>query len=156
MRGLHGGGIAEHLEEHAEDEQEHAERLTKHFYSHGLPIDINIPEFNPGNDTIEMIQLDLEGEIEAIDRYTRIAEMCADVPELTDTKMLIEDILVDEVEHQDDNASFIKAKIDEKENNFSGPERVSIASTFIKAADVADALGLDEFADAYTKFASEI
>lgn len=156
MRGLHGGGIAEHLEEHAEDERAHAERLTKHFYSHDLPIEINIPQFNPGNDTIEMIQLDLEGEIEAIDRYTKIAELCEDIPELTDTRILIEDILIDEVEHQDENASFIKAKIEEKTDNFSGTERVSLASSLIKAADVVDVLGLEEFADRYTKIAAEI
>jgi bacterioferritin len=97
MRGLAKDSIAEHLDEHADDEKNHAERLTKHFYSHGLPIDINIENFNPGNDIIEMINMDLEDEVKAIDLYTQIVRLCEDIPELTDTRMLIEDILVDEL-----------------------------------------------------------
>jgi len=156
MRGLAKDPIAEHLDEHAEDEKGHAERLTRHFYSHGLPIDVNIEEFNPGNEIVEMINLDLEAEVQAIDLYTKIVSLCEDVPELTDTRTLIEDILVDEVDHQDDNASFIKAQIDEREDNFDSIERVAVASTLIKAADVVDVLGLDEFANKYTQMATEI
>lgn len=156
MRGIYGETISEHLQEHADDEKDHADRLTRHFYAHDIPIDINIPAFNPGNEPVEMIQLDLEGEIQAINRYTKIAELCEDIPELTDTRMLIEDLLVEEVDHQDDDASFIKAKINSRETPMSVESKISIASTFIKAADLSDDLGLEEFANRYTQFAKEI
>jgi len=156
MRGLYRDSIAEHLEEHANDEQSHADRLTIHFYSQGIPIDVNIPEFNPGNETIEMINMDLEDEIGAINLYTQIISLCEGVEELTDTRMLIEDILVDEVEHQDDNAAFIRAKVSEREAQLNINQRIVVASNLIKAADNADALGLEEIANKYTKFASEI
>jgi len=156
IRGLYKDPISEHLESHADDEKDHARRLTLHFYSHGLPVDLDIPGFKPGNEVVEMIQLDLEGEVAAIDRYTKIIELCENVTELKDTQMLIEDLIVSEIEHQDENASFIKAKISERENAMSGVERVSIASTLLRAADAADDIGLSEFANKYTKFASEI
>jgi len=156
LRGLFKDPISEHLESHADDEKDHASRLTLHFYSHGLPVDLDIPGFKPGNEVVEMINLDLEGEVAAIDRYTKIIELCEDIPELTDTRMLIEDVLVDEVSHQDENAAFIKAKIEERAQSMSGAERVAVASTLIKAADAVDALGLEEFADKYTKYASEV
>lgn len=149
MRGLYSGGIAEHLDEHANDEIEHAERLTKHFYARGIPIDINIPKFNPGNEPLEMIRLDLQGELDAIERYRKIVELCDGKPKYIDTQMLIEDILVDEVEHQDDDASFIKKTID-KSDPLSPKVKLAISSTLVKVANVADDLGLEELADRYT------
>ena len=156
LRGLSRDPIAEHLSEHGEDEVGHAEKLTLHFYSHGLPVDVSVPEIASGSDTVEMINQDLEDEVSAIALYTQIVELCENVPELKDTQMLIESILTDEVEHADDDASFIRSKISEKEGNFGGAERVAVASTLIKAADVVDVLGLEEFADRYTKYAAEI
>lgn len=155
MRGLYSEGIANHLDEHAEDEKVHAERLTKHFYARGFPIDVNIPQFNPGNEPLEMLHLDLQGELDAIERYRKISELCDGKPEFIDTQMLIEDILVDEVEHQDDDASFMKKKID-KTDELSPQAKVKIISTFIKMADVSDDLDLEELADRYTEMAKDI
>lgn len=155
MRGLYSGGIAEHLDEHAADEIEHAGRLTKHFYSHDFPIDIGIPKFNPGNEPLEMIHLDLQGELDAIERYRKIVELCDGKPEYIDTQMLIEDILVDEVEHQDDDASFIKKTID-KSDYLSPQAKVSITATLVKVANISDDLGLEDLADRYTDIAKMI
>lgn len=149
FRGLYN--VSEHMEEHAEDEREHADRLTMHFYSHGIPIDITIPEINPGKETIEMITKDLEEEVKTIDQYTKIAKLCEDRPELTDTRMLIEDILVDEVEHQDDNAAFIRAIVEKREEALKYTEKVALANAFVKTAEVMDDLGLDKYANKYTE-----
>jgi bacterioferritin len=155
MRGLFADPIAEHLDAHANDEQDHAERLTKHFYSHGLPIDVTV-EVHPGNEALEMIKLDMDDEVAAIDLYTKIIGLCEGIPELTDTRMLIEDILVDEVGHQDEDAAFIKAKIESREQGLIGAEKVAVASTFLMASEVVDNLGLGPLSEKYMKFASTL
>lgn len=155
MRGLAWEDISDHLSAHGDDEFEHAKRLTQHFYTHGIPVDVD-PEVHSGTETLEMIKLDLDDETAAIDLYTKIIQLCEDVPELTDTKMLIEDILVDEIGHEAENAAFLKAQIPEREQALLGAEKVAIASSFLMASEVVDNLGLEQLSEKYIKYAAEL
>ena len=134
IKGLHRDGKAEFLKEHADDERDHAERLTIHFFSRGIPVNLSIPPIEVAPDLIKMLQQDLDGEVEAIDRYARIVEMLGDDPALADTRTLIEDIMLDEVEHQDETAVLLKATISSRQ------EAIGMADSNLAIADQSDRL----------------
>ena len=132
LRGLHRDNISDFLKGHADDEYDHAERLTIHFYSRGIPVNISIPPIEVSSDTKEMLKQDLEGEIQAIDRYSMIVEMLGDDPSLADTRTLIEDIMLSEVEHQDETAALLRSRISSRE------QAIGTAGSDLAIADQSD------------------
>jgi len=115
LRGLWRDPIAEHLTEHAEEEEGHAEKITLHLAARGVDFEVQLPPLKIGKTIEEMLKIDIQLEIQAIDKYTRIIQLCEQSPELKDTQMMIETILADEVGHCDDHAAFLQTKIKSKE-----------------------------------------
>lgn len=165
LRGIFREGIGDHMKDHAEDEQRHAEELTAHLFGKGLDVNVTVPEVSTSMNHIEMIAQDLELEVQAIDLYSQILEMIGDNPELSDTRVLIESIMTDEVSHQDEFAAMLRAKVGpraEAIGGAGGPVTAAIAQTFLKIADQSDRLS-DKFgtggvamlkrADSYTQAA---
>lgn len=146
LRGLYRDPVAEHLDEHAEDERGHAQRLTLHLYARGVDIDVKLSELTIGVTIEDMLRIDLKLEIEAIDKYTKIIQLCEDNPELTDTKVLIEDILTDEIEHMDDYAALLRTKVKDKEAPIKSAETIGLMK---KVADRMDLFGRTDIADKY-------
>jgi bacterioferritin len=105
LRGIFREGVGEHMKEHADDEERHAEELTAHLFGKGLDVSVTVPEVSTSMNHLEMIAQDLQLEVEAIDLYSQILDLIGDDPELTDTRVLIESILTDEVNHQDEFAA---------------------------------------------------
>ncbi len=145
MRGLWKEPLSEHFTDHAEEEESHAERLTQHLFSRGIEPEIHLPDFSIGKTLEDMIRLDLQLEIEAIDKYIKIIQLCEQDPSLMDTKLLVEDILVDEIHHSDDLACMLKTKIKSKEEAIRS---ASLLSGLIKTATRLDQIGCSE-ADSY-------
>lgn len=113
------GPLFEHLVEHADDEREHAERLTRHLLSRGapfrMPVSVDMPPQQIDGGCLDMLLADLEDEIITIDRYVEIVNRCDEIDTSEDTsyqelKILIEDIILDEIEHQDELALTIMKK----------------------------------------------
>lgn len=162
LRGLYREGIADHMKEHADDEQDHADRLSIHLFGKGVAFEVVVPEIRSSLDVIEMITQDLEEEIIAIDKYAAILEVIGDDPELADTKVLIEDITTDEVGHQDENAAFIRAKISARTDSDGDMPKVNLEkvpddvmaralNAFVKLADQSDRLAVITGSRAFAK-----
>jgi bacterioferritin len=134
VRGLLRDPIADHLKEHGDDEVGHAEKLAIHLYSRGIPVNIEVPPVSVPEKIPEMIQQDLNDEVKAIDRYACIIEMVEGNPQLADTRILIEDLLLDEIGHQDEAAAYLRAKIASRE------EAVGAAGADLAIADQSDRL----------------
>lgn len=146
LRGLHRNGLGDVFEEHAEEEEEHAERLTQHLHARGVDVKVKIPQFEMGSTTEEMLKVDLTLEIAAIDKYNKIIQLCENNPELKDTQILIEDILNDEIHHADELAALLRTQIKEKEINVKS---ASMIITMKKIANQMDELGQIHIADKY-------
>lgn len=153
LRGLYRDPIADHLKEHADDEIGHAERLTIHLYSRGVDPIVQMPQVDLSTDVVEMLSADLQDEVDAIDLYTQIVAMCEGDEGLTDTRMLIEDILVDEVEHQDDAAALLRGKVGSREEAIGAGARMAAAEALIRTAEVYDDRDMVEEADDATRVA---
>jgi bacterioferritin len=147
IKGLLRDPIGEHFEEHAEEEERHAEKLTLHLFSRGVDVNVVIPEFNVGSTVEEMLRIDLQLEIDAIDKYSKILSQCENIPEIKDTKMLIEDILLDEVAHQDEFAAMLRTKIQSKEKAIKSASTMQLLS---KAAYQMDKINRPDIADKFT------
>ena len=154
LRGLYRDPIADHLKEHADDEIAHADRLTIHLYSHGVDVTVEMPQFSIPSDTVGMLSQDLQDEGEAIDIYSQIVALCEDNEALMDTKMLIEDILVDEVEHQDEVAALLRAKA--SGGGLTGGQRQAAASALLRTAEVLDDREMVDEADKAVRLAGEL
>ncbi|MDX1569589.1 MAG: ferritin-like domain-containing protein [Xanthomonadales bacterium] len=111
--GIHGEQAAEEFLEHANDEQEHADRVAERITQLG-----GRPNFNPeglhtrahaeyveGASLREMIEEDLVAERIAIETYSEIARWLKD--DDSTTRRMIEEILEQEEEHADDMASLL-------------------------------------------------
>jgi bacterioferritin len=120
-KGIHAEGVAAEFQEHAADEQEHADRLAERITQLG-----GAPDFSPeglatrshseyveGNSLESMIKEDLVAERIAIDSYREMIEYLG-TNDIT-SRRLMEDILAKEEEHADDLASLLE--------DFSGQER---------------------------------
>jgi bacterioferritin len=118
IKGLYQDPISEHLMDHGSDETNHAVRLTKHLLARGVDISVVLPQFTVSGDVTQMLKQSLKDEITTIDRYRKIVELCENNKELIDTKILVEDIIVDEIEHEDELATMLKAKIRSKGESF--------------------------------------
>lgn len=113
-KGIHAEGVAAEFLEHAQDEQQHADRIAERITQLG-----GAPDFSPDGlasrshaeyvegDTLEdMIKEDLVAERIAIDSYKEMVLYLGD-DDPTSRRML-EDILATEEEHADDMANLLE------------------------------------------------
>jgi bacterioferritin len=106
--GIHAKSVTDEFNEHAKDEQEHADRIAERITQLG-----GAPNFNPeglasrshseyveGKDLEDMIREDLVAERVAIDSYTEIVRFLGDRDIVS--RRMMEDILANEQDHADD------------------------------------------------------
>ena len=112
-KGIHAESVAAEFQEHAAEEQEHADRIAERITQLG-----GEPDFSPdglstrshaeyveGDSLEDMIKEDLVAERIAIDSYREIAEYLG-TKDIT-TRRLMEEILAKEEEHADDLANLL-------------------------------------------------
>ena len=113
-KGIHAEAVAAEFQEHAADEQGHAdliaERITQlggepDFSPEGLATRSHA-EYVEGGSLEEMIKEDLVAERIAIDSYREMAEYCG-AKDVT-TRRMLEEILAKEEEHADDLATLLE------------------------------------------------
>jgi len=113
-KGIHAESVAAEFQEHAAEEQQHADQLAERITQLG-----GAPDFSPeglstrshaeyieGNSLEEMIKEDLVAERIAIDSYREMAEYFG-TKDIT-TRRLMEEILAKEEEHADDLATLLE------------------------------------------------
>src|SRR5687768_18298812 len=113
-KGIHAEGVAAEFLEHAQDEQQHADRIAERITQLG-----GAPDFSPDGlatrshaeyvegDTLEdMIREDLVAERIAIDSYKEIIAYLGDNDPTS--RRLMEEILAKEEEHADDLANLLQ------------------------------------------------
>jgi bacterioferritin len=118
--GIHGESVAGEFLEHANQEQEHADRIARRITQLG-----GVPDFDPaglatrahaeyaeGDSLQEMIREDLVAERIAIESYSEIVRWLGEGDPTT--RRLMEDILEVEEEHADDMASLLASVDSEK------------------------------------------
>lgn len=106
--GIHAEGVAAEFLEHANDEQEHADRIAARIVQlNGSPdfdpqglLTRSHAEYIEGDSLVDMIREDLVAERIAIDSYREIVQYIADKDPTT--RRIMEDILAKEEEHADD------------------------------------------------------
>jgi bacterioferritin len=112
-KGIHAEAVAAEFQEHAAEEQEHADRIAERITQLG-----GAPDFSPqglatrshaeyveGDSLEDMIKEDLVAERIAIDSYREMAEYLG-TNDIT-SRRLMEDILAKEEEHADDLATLL-------------------------------------------------
>jgi bacterioferritin len=113
-KGIHAESVAAEFQEHAAEEQEHADRIAERITQLG-----GAPDFSPqglatrshaeyveGGSLEEMIREDLVAERIAIDSYREMAEYFGN-KDIT-SRRLMEEILAKEEEHADDLATLLE------------------------------------------------
>jgi bacterioferritin len=113
-KGIHAESVAAEFQEHAAEEQKHADQLAERITQLG-----GAPDFSPqglatrshaeyieGNSLEDMIKEDLVAERIAIDSYREMAEYFG-TKDIT-TRRLMEEILAKEEEHADDLATLLE------------------------------------------------
>ena len=113
-KGIHAESVAAEFQEHAADEQQHADQIAERITQLG-----GEPDFSPdglstrshaeyveGDSLTEMIKEDLVAERIAIDSYREMAEYLG-TKDIT-SRRLMEEILAKEEEHADDLASLLE------------------------------------------------
>lgn len=116
--GLAAKSVAEEFLEHAEEEQEHADRIAARIVQlQGEPnfdpatlAERSHSQFENGASLVDLLREDLVAERIAIEVYTEIARWLGDADPTTRT--LIEQILAVEEEHADDLLSLLGAHSD--------------------------------------------
>lgn len=112
--GIHGKGVAAEFLEHAQQEQEHADRIAERITQlDGKPnlspdglLSRSHSQYAEGDGLIAMIEEDLIAERIAIDTYREIIQYLGnDDPT---TRRMMEEILAVEEEHADDLGSMLK------------------------------------------------
>jgi bacterioferritin len=112
-KGINYEPVAAEFLEHANEEQEHADRIATRIvqlggepdFSPATLIERSHTDYVEGSSLHEMIKEDLVAERIAIDIYREIIRYIGDKD--STTRRLIEDILEDEEEHADDLANLI-------------------------------------------------
>jgi bacterioferritin len=112
--GIHAEGVAAEFQQHAADEQAHADQIAARIVQLG-----GAPNFSPeglasrshaeyveGETLIDMIKEDLVAERIAIDSYAEMVRYIADKDPTT--RRMLEGILAMEEEHADDLASLLE------------------------------------------------
>jgi bacterioferritin len=112
-QGIDAESVATEFQQHAAEEQEHADRIAArivqlqgepNFNPEGIT-QRSSSEYKEGNDLVDMIKEDLIAERIAIDTYRAMIEYVKDFDPTT--RRMLEDILAKEEEHADDLASMI-------------------------------------------------
>ncbi len=111
--GIHAKSVQAEFLEHAKEEQEHADRLSKRIVELGGKPDLNPQrlaarahsEYVPGEDLVQMLEEDLVAERIAIDTYREMIS-CLGKEDPT-TRRLLEGILANEEEHAEDLSSLL-------------------------------------------------
>jgi bacterioferritin len=112
-KGIHASGVEDEFLEHAEEEQDHADRVAKRIAELGGTPNLN-PEglatrshaqYGSGTRLEDMIKEDLVAERIAIGTYSEIIRWLG--TEDPTTRRLIEDLLAKEEEHADDMAKLL-------------------------------------------------
>ena len=113
-QGIHAEPVASEFQEHATEEQQHADRIAArivqlggepNFSPEGL-LSRSHSEYVEGKNLVDMIKEDLVAERIAIDSYREIAAYFASFD--ATTRRMIEDIQANEEEHADDLAELLK------------------------------------------------
>lgn len=112
--GIHSESVAAEFLEHANDEQDHADRLAKRIVQLGGEPQLSPEgmlsrshtEYVDGSSLSEMIRENLVAERIAIDTYRELVQFIGDRDPTT--KRMLESILADEEEHADDLSSLLK------------------------------------------------
>ena len=112
--GIHYQAVADEFMEHAQQEQQHADRIAERIRQLG-----GAPDFNPeglltrshaqyaeGNSLIDMIKEDLIAERIAIESYMEMIRYFGDNDPTS--RRLMEDVLEQEEEHADDMATLLE------------------------------------------------
>ena len=112
--GIHRQGVAEEFKQHAEEEQEHADRIAERIRQLG-----GAPDFNPqglltrshaqyaeGESLVDMIKEDLIAERIAIESYLDMIRYFGDNDPTS--RRLVEKVLEQEEEHADDMATLLE------------------------------------------------
>lgn len=113
-RGLNKDAVAQEFLEHANDEQEHADRIADRITQLGGAPDLNPEglatrshsEYKEGDSLVDMIREDLVAERVAIESYTEIIRYFADNDPTS--RRLMESILEKEEEHANDMQDLIE------------------------------------------------
>lgn len=146
LRGLYRDPVADLLVTHAEEEETHASRITLHLYARGVDPVIQMTELKTGKTLEEMLKIDINLELGAIEKYTKILQICEPEPSLMDTKLMIETILDDERDHVDEFSALLRTKIEGKAANLKSASLISAIKT---AANKFDELGWIDIANKY-------
>lgn len=112
--GIHAEAAAREFQEHAAEEQEHADQIAARIVQLG-----GEPDFNPrelaershaeyveGNDLIDMIREDLVAERIAIESYTEMIRYVGQKDPTT--RVMLEGVLAKEEEHAEDMSSLLQ------------------------------------------------
>lgn len=115
-QGLDAAGVAAEFAQHAQEEQDHADRIAArivqlqgqpNFDPEGLATRSH-SEYVEGGDLREMIKEDLVAERVAIESYSEIVRWLGDAD--VTTRRLLEDILAVEEEHADDMLTLLQGR----------------------------------------------
>jgi bacterioferritin len=114
-RGIAADSIADEFQEHAKEEQEHADEIAARITQLGGEPDFNPQglvmrshaEYMPGNDLYDMIQEDLIAERIAIESYSEMIRYIGG-DDMT-TRRMLERILAVEEEHAEDMKSLLES-----------------------------------------------
>jgi bacterioferritin len=114
LNGIDARVVAEEFKEHAQDEQEHADKIAERIVQLGGAPDFSPQglharshsQYVPGTTLLEMVREDLIAERVGIDSYREmIAHLGNDDPT---TRRMLEEILADEEEHAEDLAAMLR------------------------------------------------
>src|SRR5712671_4980645 len=113
--GIHSQAVADEFKEHADEEQEHGDRIAQRIRQLG-----GAPDFNPqgllmrshaqyveGSSLLDMIKENLIAERIAIESYTEMIRYFADNDPTS--RRLMESVLQQEEEHADDMATLLES-----------------------------------------------
>lgn len=112
-QGIHAQAIAEEFQEHAAEEQAHADRIAERITQLGGEPDWNPEglvsrshsEYVEGTSLLDMVKEDLVAERIAVDSYAEIVRYVGEKDPTT--RRLMEDILANEEKHADDLAKIL-------------------------------------------------
>ena len=113
VEGIHAKSVQAEFLEHANEEQDHADRIAKRIIELGGKPDMNPQhlaahahsEYVPGKDLVQMLEEDLVAERIAIDTYREMINYVGE--EDPTTRRLLESILANEEEHAEDLSSLL-------------------------------------------------
>jgi bacterioferritin len=117
--GIHSQAVKAEFLEHANEEQEHADRIAERIKQLGGKPEMNPAvfasnshsEYKEGDSLVDMLKEDLVAERIAIESYREMARFFGDKD--TTTRRMLEEILAKEEEHADDLADLLFAQTED-------------------------------------------